>query len=122
MKQTEHNLQVACLKWFKLQYPQYKDLIWATPNAGKRSGRAGKYMVAEGMKKGVPDIFIAVPYFINEEMVCGGLFVELKVKPNKLTQEQKKMIEVLDGGGYRAKVCYSFDEFVGIIKNYFCGM
>src|SRR5690349_23481389 len=42
-------------------------------------------LVAEGLKKGVPDICLAAP-----KGVYHGLYIEMKVRPNKASEEQLK--------------------------------
>lgn len=36
MKELEHQLQVSCIKWFRLKYRDH--LIYSIPNGGKRNG------------------------------------------------------------------------------------
>ena len=67
-----------------------------------------------GILAGVPDIFIAEP-----RHGWHGLFVEMKVKPNKPTDKQERMIDHLRLRGYRVKVCYLFEEFCEAVKDYF---
>lgn len=131
MKQNEHNLQVACVKWFRLQYPEYSDLLFAIPNGGQRHKVVAAKLKAEGVVPGVPDLFLAV--FKNDRIKdfetdsgipkvhsiprC-GMFIEMKVKPNKTTEKQKTMMAKLMVQGYQCEVCYSFDQFREIIINY----
>lgn len=48
----EHRIQCACVKWFRLEYPKLKDMLFAVPNAARRSARNGAYMKDEGMLPG----------------------------------------------------------------------
>ena len=111
MKYKEHQLQSACIKWFKYQYPQI--LIWATPNGGYRNVREAARLRTEGVLAGVPDIFIA-----EAKNGYNGLFIELKVGKNTLTESQHKIREKLLLAGYQHFVCYSFDEFMNIVNLY----
>lgn len=43
------------------------------------------------------------------------MFIEAKVKPNKPTPEQVKFIEDMKAQGAVAGVCYSVDDFWGLI-------
>lgn len=80
-------------------------------------------MKAEGQKAGVPDLFLAYP--------CKGyhgLFIEMKksrvgkrgrlIDKGKTSEYQDAMIANLRKVGYRVEVCYSFDQFKEIIKQY----
>ena len=119
MKQTEHNLQTECVKWFRLQYPQIKDLLFAIPNGGQRNKIVAAKLKAEGVVAGVPDLFLAVPEHDRDlGYVNFGLFIEMKIKPNKPTPNQQKMMDVFRDNGYQCVVCYSFDEFRKIVQAY----
>lgn len=111
MKQLEHRLQCACVRWLRLQYPNV--LCFAIPNGGARSALTGAMLKAEGVVAGVPDLMIAVP-----KNVHAGLFVEMKVKPNRPSKEQVQVIRRLEDVGYKVAVCYSFDEFVNVVDDY----
>lgn len=111
MRQLEHKLQCACVRWLRLQYPNI--LCFAIPNGGARSALTGAMLKAEGVVAGVPDLMIAVP-----KNGHAGLFVEMKVKPNRPSREQKEIIIKLEDAGYKVAVCYTFDEFVKIVTEY----
>lgn len=113
MSNPEHDLQKACVSWFRLKYPKHKISLFAIPNAAKRSARGGKWMKDEGLLSGVSDLFLAVP-----TIEYHGLFIEMKIKPNKPTHEQLQFIEAMNNRKYKAVVCYSFDEFVETIECY----
>ncbi|MCL2596246.1 MAG: VRR-NUC domain-containing protein [Paludibacter sp.] len=111
MKQQEHNLQVGCINWFRLQYPKY--IIYAIPNGGQRNAIVAAKMKAEGVLSGTPDLCIPV--------AKGGyhaLYIELKVGKNKPTNNQISVMEKLQNEGYKCEVCYSFDEFQKIVAEY----
>lgn len=111
MRQLEHKLQCACVRWLRLQYPNI--LCFAIPNGGARSALTGAMLKAEGVVAGVPDLMIAVPNGKH-----AGLFVEMKVKPNRPSREQKEIISKLEDAGYKVEICYTFDEFVKIVNEY----
>lgn len=127
MNSPEHNLQVACVNWFRMQYPKYGKLLFAIPNGGKRHMKTARDMKAEGVQKGVPDLQLAVP--VSEEFIddngfrrkrikhC-GLFIEMKSDTGRLTPEQKEYLTLLSDQGYATAVCKSFDEFKATIENY----
>ena len=114
-KQTEHALQSAVMKWAALsrcQYPEL-DLLFAIPNGGKRHPAVAKKLKAEGVKAGVPDLFLPVA-----RGGWHGLFIELKVGRNKLSEAQEKWHQWLDDEQYKVAICRSFDEVVNEIAEY----
>ncbi len=113
-RHIEHEEQKKLFIWAKyvsVKYPAL-GLMFAIPNESYGSGRQaiirGAYFKAEGRKRGVPDIFLPVP----KNGFC-GLFIEMK-KPKQLkptiTKEQRQWIDALSKQGYRAVVCYGFEE------------
>ena len=67
----------------------------ATPNGGLRGIRTAIKMVAEGQKKGYPDLSI--------DLACGGyhgLRIEMKHGRNRLTPEQLVWMTRLTEAGY----------------------
>ena len=111
MNQPEHQLQVNCINWMRYQHP--KRLIFAIPNGGNRNVITAKKLKAEGVKAGIPDLFLAVP---NNEH--SGLFIELKAGKNKPTDKQNEIIEYLKNVGYRCEVIYNFDDFRATVNDY----
>lgn len=120
VKETEHQLQKACVQWFRLQYPSYDKLLFAIPNGGKRHVAVAAKMKAEGVLRGVPDLFLAVPREGKgyDRDIYHGLFIEMKAGKNNLTKEQKTMFEILTEQGYRCELCRSFEEFHQVIGQY----
>ena len=51
MQQNEHYEQAAVIQWFRMAYP--KLIMFAIPNAAKRSPQLANYMKAEGLLAGV---------------------------------------------------------------------
>lgn len=113
MKHPESNLQIACVKWFRYSYPDYQNLLMSVPNGGYRNKREAGRLISEGVVRGVPDLFLAVP-----KKGFSGLWIEMKSEKGKLTEHQAEMLIVLERVGYMTQVCRSLDEFVNIITKY----
>ena len=111
-KISEHSLQVQCVQWFRFAFPN--KLIFAVPNGGARNIVVATKLRAEGVLKGVPDLFIPEP-----NLNYHGLFIELKVGYNKPTEYQKELMQKLIFRKYACAVCYTFEEFEKIVKDYF---
>ena len=114
MNHFEDDLQKACVSWFRYQYR--RRLIFAVPNGGKRNAREAARMKDQGVTAGVPDLCIPEP--VNG---YHGLWVELKVGKNKLTENQSDMIRDLQQRGYATVVCYSLEDFQANVRFYFAG-
>ena len=102
MKHQESNLQSACVKWFRLQYPNL--VIYAVPNGGSRNVRE-----AQRLKAGVADLVVLLPK-------GKSLYIEMKVKGNKQTENQKYFQKIAETLGHTYAVCYSFEEFKRIVE------
>jgi hypothetical protein len=111
MRNEEHNIQIACVNWFRYQYPKY--LIYAIPNGGQRNVIVASKLKAEGVLSGVPDLHIPIA-----KKGYHGLYIEMKAGKNKPTVNQIEIMEKLTNEGYLCKVCYCFDEFEKIVNDY----
>lgn len=112
---SEHEEQAALLQWWELAAPkEIKPLLFAIPNGGLRSKATAARLRAEGVRAGVPDLFLAVttPGY-------AGLWLELKRGAGgKVSAAQKEMLELLRGQGYEALVCRGADEARAAIMKY----
>jgi len=90
-------------------------LLFAIPNEGVRNVRNASRMKAEGMTKGVPDLFLAIPM-----KGFHGLFIEMKrVKGSNISQEQKDFISDLKAQGYSCHICKGCEEAIKVFDWYF---
>ena len=111
----ESALQRMCVRWFRLQYPQFAKLLFAIPNGGRRSAIEAAIMQGEGVTAGVPDLFFARP---AKQWGAHGMFIEMKSGTGRLTPSQKEMGMMLTNSGYLVHPCNSFDQFMKIIEKY----
>lgn len=109
----EHQLQKSFFEWLQLQYPDIFKVTFAIPNAAKRSFVTAAKLKEEGLKSGVPDVFIAKP-----AGGLSGLFIEFKVKPNSCTEKQAEMIKLFNANGYLAIVCFDIDSAMQLLSQY----
>lgn len=113
---TESQEQQRLFQWAKMQSGKYPELelMYHIPNEGKRSRITGRRMVAEGLKKGVPDICLPVARGGSH-----GLYIELKRTKNwKITQEQENWMRDLMGQGYQVALCIGWEKAADVILNY----
>ena len=88
-KHSEHSEQVGFVNWFRAKYPH--TLIFAIPNGEKRSISVATRLKAEGVTRGIPDLYIPA---------C-NLWVEMKrATGGRLSPDQKKVIEYLRSVGH----------------------
>jgi len=113
MKDDEHKHQCAYFRWLEYQYPFEYLHTYAIPNGGHRHISVAKKLKAEGVKPGVPDIFMAVP-----KKGYHGLYIEMKANGNKVTDNQREWIERLNRQRYVAVVCDGVDEAMIVTKSY----
>lgn len=96
---SEHAEQVTLINEFERLYPDLR--IIAIPNGGFRHKRTAEKLKAEGVRKGVPDLFIPA---LN-------LWIELKkTKGGRTSPEQREWIEYLNRIGHTAVVCKGYSE------------
>lgn len=108
MKHEEARLQIACVKWFDLQYPNHTHLLFSIPNEGARSPANGARMKAMGRRAGMPDMV-----FLGEKNVT---FVEFKAPKGSLSKPQKELHAKLVASGYNVVIIRSVEEFMYWIK------
>lgn len=111
-------LQSACVKWFRYQYSEYKDLLFAIPNGLPIIDKELRVKIynklkEEGLQPGVPDLFLAVG-----NSIYNGLFIEVKSKTDRLRKTQADMIRELEQQNYRCVVVRSVDAFIEIVNEY----
>jgi hypothetical protein len=113
--------QTALFCWAALpeqqqKYPELK-FMFHVPNGGGRSkSEAGKFK-AQGVKPGVPDIFLPI-----SRGGFHGLWIEMKFGLNKTSNDQNLFLNFLTIQGYAVNVCYSWQEAVKTIEAYFALM
>ena len=117
MKSIEHSEQVALMQWWAFTSKLFgvtEQLLFAIPNGGQRNLIVAKKLKAEGVRAGVPDLFLAV-----KRGGFGGLFIEMKKpKGGRVSDNQKECISLLKEQGYLAVVCNGWLEAKGQIEHY----
>ena len=113
----EHDEQSALFEWANAAQGEHPELcmLFAIPNGGARHPAVAAQLKAEGVKAGVPDIFLAVA-----RGRWHGLFVELKRadRSNHATSAQRAWMEMLRRYGYSAIVCYGATDAINAIMGY----
>lgn len=86
---SEHSEQVGLINWFRGRFNGV--LIFAIPNGDKRALSVAKRLKAEGVTRGVPDLYVP----------AWNLWIEMKRKSGgRLSPEQKQIITYLQSLGH----------------------
>lgn len=113
---SEHQEQAALFAWAQLAQGRWPELslLYAIPNGGKRSLATASLLKAEGVKPGVPDIFLPVA-----RGGYHGMYIELKrEKGGRVSVVQQICLEALKKQGYRCAVCHGWESARTEIEQY----
>lgn len=116
-KQRESEIQQACVRWFDCQHPKYRLNLHSIPNEGARTPANGARIKKMGRRKGVADLFLALPHYY----VVGtyhGCYIEVKRPGEKQSPEQIAFQQAVEKQGYRYALVTSTDEFIKLIEGY----
>lgn len=106
MREIEHNIQVACVNWFRYQFNDL--LIYAVPNGGQRNSVVAAKLKAEGAMAGVADLVI-----VTKDR---HIYVEMKTPKGKQTPKQVEFEKHVTALGHPYYVCHSLEEFMQVCK------
>lgn len=117
---TEAQEQTWVFQWAAMmanaKWPEL-ELMYHIPNGGSRNRVEAARLKGQGVKPGVPDIFLPVARKGRH-----GLFIELKRKVGgKISPEQNRMIGELNRQGYMAVVCKGWQAAADVIEEYMGG-
>ena len=119
MKHDEHNIQVACVRWFYTN-PQTKTmLLFSVPNGAKFAGSARqrasqwKRLEKEGCLAGTPDLQLCHPAGDFH-----GLFIEMKTPKGRQSKTQALFEQRALDAGYKYVICRSLEEFIDTVQGY----
>jgi hypothetical protein len=118
---SEHQEQSAVIDWWRRACASYglpEFALFAIPNGGGRSMVQAVMLKREGVRPGVSDLFLAARAGFRDVPGKRGLFIEMKVKPNKASDAQIEFGEYVASAGYGSWVCYSADQAIAAIKQY----
>ena len=106
----EQDMQIDFITKFRKKYPCLKPLLFSTHGESlyKRQD-----LIKMGAASGIPDMFFCLVLGRY-----GGLWIELKVQPNKPSKEQLDFMQDVEMAGYKAEVCYSCLEALKAIEEY----
>ena len=99
----EASEQIEFVAWLNFNYPHV--FHFSIPNEGKSRSNALEsiFMKKLGLRKGVPDYFVALgcaAVFEGVSTRCNGLFIEFKRKGEKSRPDQLRCQDELRASGY----------------------
>ena len=123
----EKSDQIRVFAWAAINQSRYPQLRWlyAIPNANSQR------QVAEGVRAGISDICLPCPNWrpgsswTND--IYHGLYIEMKLEKRRkeknggCSDDQIKFIDYANSVGYKAVVCYGWQEAVREIERYLGG-
>ena len=118
LKHLEAEHQKTVVEWAKWAYKTGKypnlNMIHCSLNGVKLSATQARIAKAQGMLSGVPDLFLPVPVGKYH-----GLYIEMKYGKNTLTENQERFLQNAANVGYAVAVCYSAQEAIKRIGDYY---
>ena len=113
---TEAQEQTALFQWAAMMEGRIPELrlMHHCPNGGSRNAIEAHNLRLQGVKPGIPDIFLPVA-----RGGFHGLYIEMKRRTGgRVSVEQKKMLLALQGQGYKAEACRGWEEAKDTICEY----
>lgn len=102
--QREHDIQCACVAWFRLCYRRRGYLIASIVNEGARSPRMGAWYKDAGLLPGFADLVVV----LDRGAV---VWVELKTAKGRQSPAQRSFQRAVELLGHTYLLCRGFDEF-----------
>jgi len=122
----EHDAQCLVVEWARLnetKWPELK-LLFAVPNGARVAMRTAVKLKREGMKAGVPDLWLPVPKLIGWQGDAdryAGLVIEMKAERGRVSPEQFGWLVALKERGWWTAVCRSAEEAIEVLTTYVNG-
>lgn len=92
------------------------EVMYHSPNGGKRNVREAARMKAEGVRSGIPDYHLPIP-----AMGYHSLYIELKkpdAVPSDASPDQRREALMLDSYGHRVMFAAGWNQASAIIQHY----
>lgn len=113
LRHLEHRLQCACVRWFRLAYPQHHHNLFAVPNGGYRTPATAAKIKAEGALPGVSDLILLIA-----RGGYHGLLIEMKTDKGRQSEAQREWQRKIEADGYKYVVVRNIEEFIKVVNDY----
>lgn len=110
---SERQIQIECVSWFRMRYPEASKVFFAVPNGSFRNPWTAKNLRDEGALSGVADLVLLVP-----KKGYASLCIEMKKPGGRMSDTQKAFCEAAEGFKNKYVVCYSVEDFKTAVRAY----
>jgi hypothetical protein len=113
---SELQHQIRVITWWDKRCGDYglpPYALLAIPNGGSRGTIEAVNLKRSGVRPGAEDLMLTVPRNGSH-----GLFVEMKLKDGRISDEQKTMAAFHFAQGYQSYIAYSNEQAIEIIQDY----
>ena len=110
---SERQIQIECVSWFRMRYPEASRVFFSVPNGGARNAWTAKNLRDEGALSGVADLILLVP-----KKGYASLCIEMKKPGGRVSDTQKTFCEAAKAFKNKYVVCYSVEEFKTAVREY----
>ena len=110
---SERQLQIECVSWFRMRYPEASKVFFSVPNGGARNAWTAKNLRDEGALSGVADLILLVP-----KKGYASLCIEMKKPGGRVSDSQKTFCEAAKAVKKKYVLCYSVEEFKTAVREY----
>lgn len=112
----EQALQIGCVKWFQLQYPEHVGVLLHPMNEGTRDGRVrGAIGKAMGVLAGAADLLLLMP---DTTGAFHYLTMELKTQKGRQSAAQRAFEANVRRHGGAYVVIRSLEDFIDVCKRW----
>lgn len=112
----ESGIQIILMRWWHeycITLGLDERLLFAIPNQAARDPVNGARMKAEGLRRGVPDMFLSIP-----RHHWHGLYIEQKREDGVPSSHQLSFMPVLASQGYLCTFSYTLEDSRWLVENY----
>lgn len=117
---SERDEQIKVFNVLRLNEQRDPRLKWVHASMNglySKSARMAMDRKRQGQTAGIADICIPFGSTVKGDLFAGA-YIEMKVKPNKCTDEQAAFLSFVAGQGYATCVAYSAAEALDFIESY----
>lgn len=109
---SEDQIQQSVIEWCNW-HPPLDELVIHIANQRKCSKAYGGHLRKMGLKRGVPDLFVAL-----QNHGFAGCFIEIKSAKGKLSPYQGEFLLRMKQQGYYVACCNNIDDTIKLLRWY----
>lgn len=113
---TEAQEQTALFQWAAAMQGRIQELalLHSVPNGGSRHTIEAVHLKEQGVKPGIPDIFLPVARGGHH-----GLYIEMKRRKGwKISAAQVEVMDALAAQGFAVEICFGWEQARDVIMEY----